>query len=69
MTLIKKELSYFFNSAEASGAVKIGNLGNRFRFFFFKERNLFTNAAENFPPQRGAISPKPQTGIKDKQKY
>ena len=31
MTLIKKELSYFFNSAEASGAVKIGNLGNRFR--------------------------------------
>jgi hypothetical protein len=31
MTLIKKELSYFFNSAEASGAVRIGNLGNKFR--------------------------------------
>jgi hypothetical protein len=31
MTLIKKEISYFFNSAEASGAVKIGNLGNQFR--------------------------------------
>ena len=31
MTLIKKELSYFFNSSESSGAVKIGNLGNRFQ--------------------------------------
>jgi hypothetical protein len=31
MTLIKKQLSYFFNSAEAAGAVKIGSLGNRFR--------------------------------------
>ena len=31
MTLIKKQISYFFNSSEASGAVKIGNLGNRFR--------------------------------------
>ena len=30
MNLVKKEISYFFNSAEKAGAVKIGNLGNRF---------------------------------------
>ena len=31
MPLVKKQLSYFFNSASESGAVKIGNLGNRFK--------------------------------------
>jgi hypothetical protein len=31
MTLIKKELSYFFESSEDSGAVNIGTLGNQFR--------------------------------------
>jgi hypothetical protein len=31
MTLLKKELSYFFESAVATGAVKIGNLGNQFQ--------------------------------------
>ena len=29
--MIKKELSYYFNSSEDSGAVKIGTLGNRFQ--------------------------------------
>ena len=31
MSLLKKEMSYFFNSAEESGAVKIGTLGNKFQ--------------------------------------
>jgi len=31
MNLVQKEDSYFFNSAEEAGAVKIGNLGNQFQ--------------------------------------
>jgi len=31
MSLVKKEISYYFNSATEAGAVKIGNLGNKFK--------------------------------------